>query len=47
MDKDTELKIGALHLRLMDDEEQYSKFLAHLYIIIKITSTILKMFYLR
>lgn len=30
MSKDTELKTGALHLRLMDDEEQYSKFLAHL-----------------
>ena len=30
MNKDTELKVGALHLRLMDDEEQYSKFLAHL-----------------
>ena len=30
MDKDTELKVGALHLRLMDDEEQYSKFLANL-----------------
>ena len=30
MNKDTELKVGALHLRLMDDEEQYSKFLANL-----------------
>ena len=30
MDKDTELKVGAMHLRLMDDEEQYSKFLANL-----------------
>ena len=30
MKKDTELKTGALHLRLMDDEEQYAKLLAHL-----------------
>lgn len=30
MNKDTELKVGAMHLRLMDDEEQYSKFLANL-----------------
>ena len=30
MDKDTELKVAAMHLRLMDDEEQYSKFLANL-----------------
>ena len=30
MDKDTELKVDALHMRLMDDEEQYSKFLANL-----------------
>ena len=47
MNKDTELKVGALHLRLMDDEEQYSKFLAHLLYYNKDTSTILKMFYLR
>lgn len=30
MSKDTKFKTGALHLRLMDDEDQYSKFLAHL-----------------
>ena len=30
MDKDTELKVGALHLRLMDDEKQYSKLIANL-----------------
>ena len=30
MSKDTELKTGALHLRLMDNEEQYSDMLAYL-----------------
>ena len=30
MEKDTMLKVGAMHLRFMDDEEQYSKFLANL-----------------
>ena len=40
MSKDTELKTGALHLRPMDNEEQYSDMLAYLYIIIRITNTI-------
>lgn len=30
MNSNTELKVGAMHLRLMDDEEQYSKLIAHL-----------------
>ena len=30
MNSNTENKAGALHLRLMDDEEQYSKLIAHL-----------------